>query len=104
MVRKVNWSRRLPHSIAPLDGERMVELQDVVSYMLAIGDRHKRRTWQHVAALLLEAAERNGSVDAVRRQVIFELLMDGKLDAAATVPARWFRRHPARARARQPNK
>jgi len=30
---------------------------------------------------LLEAAERNGSVDAVRRQVIFALLMDGKLDA-----------------------
>jgi hypothetical protein len=37
---------------------------------------------------LLEAAERNGSVDAVRRQVLFALLMDGKLDAAATVPAR----------------
>jgi len=36
MVRKTNWSRRLPHSIAPLDGEGMVELQDVVSYMLAI--------------------------------------------------------------------
>ena len=83
MVRKVNWSRRLPHSVTPLDGERMIELQDVVTY----GDRHKRRAWQHVAALLLDAAERNGSVDAVRRQVIFALLVDGKLDAAATVPA-----------------
>ncbi len=69
MVRKTNWSRRFVHSIAPLDGERMVELQDVVTYMLAIGDRHHRRAWQRGAALLLEAAERNGSVDAVRRQV-----------------------------------
>jgi hypothetical protein len=37
--------------------------------------------------LLLDAAERNGSVDAVRRQVIFALWLDGKLDAAATAPA-----------------
>jgi hypothetical protein len=29
MVRKVDWSRRLPHSITPLDGERMVTLRDV---------------------------------------------------------------------------
>jgi hypothetical protein len=87
MVRKSNWSRRLSHSVTPLDGERMVELQDVVGYMLAIGDRHHRRAWQHVAELLLDAAERNGSVAAVRRQVIFALLLDGKLDARATVPA-----------------
>jgi hypothetical protein len=87
MVRKVNWSRRLPHSITPLDGERMVELQDVVQYMLGIGDRVGRRAWQHCAKLLLEAAERNGSVEAVRRQVMLALMLDGKLDAAATVPA-----------------
>jgi hypothetical protein len=86
MARKTNCSRRLAHSVTPLDGERMVELQDVVSYMLAIGDRHKRRAWQHVAELLLDAAERDGSVEAVRRQVLFALLIDGKLDAAATVP------------------
>jgi hypothetical protein len=61
MVRKTNWSRRFAASITPLDGSRMVELQDVVSCMLAIGDRHKRRAWQGTAALLLEAAERNGS-------------------------------------------
>jgi hypothetical protein len=56
MARKVNWSRRFPHPITPLDGERMIELQDVVSYMLAIGDRHHRRAWQHVAALYLRSA------------------------------------------------
>jgi hypothetical protein len=49
-------------AIVPLDGERMNELQDIVSDMLAIGDRHRRRAWQPVAALLLEAAERNGAV------------------------------------------
>jgi len=70
MVRKTHWSRRFAHSITPLDGSRMVELRDVVAYMDAIGDRHHRRAWQRVAALLLEAAERNESVDAVRRQVI----------------------------------
>ena len=88
MAREINWSRRFAHPIAPLDGERMIELQDVVTYMLAIGDRNRRRAWQQAAALLLEAAERNGSLDAVRRQVIRALLLDGKLDAAATEPAR----------------
>jgi hypothetical protein len=39
------------------------------------------------AELLLEAAERDGDVAAVRRQVILALMLDGKLDAAATVPA-----------------
>jgi hypothetical protein len=49
-------------------------------------DRRLGRAWQRVAALLLEAAEQR-----VRRRRapagIFALLMDGKLDAAATVPA-----------------
>jgi hypothetical protein len=62
------WSRRFAHPIAPPDGERMIELRDVAQYMLGIGDRHKRRAWQQVAALLLEAAERDASLDAVRRQ------------------------------------
>ena len=47
--------------------------------------KHDKR--QRVAALPLDAAERNGSVDAARRQTILALLLDGKLDAAATVPA-----------------
>ena len=42
MVRKTNWSRRFVHSIAALDGSRIVELQDVVTYML--GDRRSART------------------------------------------------------------
>jgi hypothetical protein len=29
MVRETNWSRRLPHSVTPLDGERMIELRDI---------------------------------------------------------------------------
>jgi hypothetical protein len=77
MVRKTNWSRRLPHSVTPLDGERLLELRDVVQYMRGIGGRVERRAWQHVAELLLEAAERNGSIDAVRRQVMLALLLDG---------------------------
>jgi hypothetical protein len=28
MVRKSNWSRRLSHSVTPLDGERIVLLAD----------------------------------------------------------------------------
>ena len=43
MARKTNWSRRFAHPITPLDGERMIELQDVVTYMLAIGDRNNFR-------------------------------------------------------------
>ena len=88
MVRKTNWSRRFAHPVTPLDGPRLTELRDVAQYMLGIGDRHQRRAWLRAAELLLEAAERNGSLEAVRQQVIRALLLDGKLDAAATEPAR----------------
>jgi hypothetical protein len=72
MVRKTNWSRRLPHSITPLDGEPMRTLREVVLYMDTIGPvRQNRRAWRHVAELLLDAAERNGSVTAVREQLLF---------------------------------
>ncbi len=65
MVRPSNWSRRLPHSIKPLDGERMTVLRDIVAYMDAIDSgRQNLETWRHVAELLLDAAERNGSVVA----------------------------------------
>jgi hypothetical protein len=37
MARKVNWSRRFPHPITPIDGERLVTLRDVVDYMHLIG-------------------------------------------------------------------
>ena len=53
----------------------------------ATGPGTHHRAWQRVAALLPDAAERGGSVDAVRRQVLFALPLDGKLDAAATKPA-----------------
>jgi len=88
MVRKVSWSRRLPHSVTPLDGEAMRTLREVVLYMDGIGTgRQNRPTWRHAAELLLDAAERNGSVPAVRKQVTVALLLDGKLDVEATVPA-----------------
>jgi hypothetical protein len=87
MVRKSNWSRRLPHSITRLDGERMTALRDIVGYMDTVGaDRQSRRAWRHVAELLLDAAERNDSVAAARKQVLLALLLDGKLDARATAP------------------
>jgi hypothetical protein len=94
MVRKTNWSRRLPHSVTPLDGERMVEIQDVVQYMLGIGDRVGRRAWQHAAELLLDAAERNGSVEAVRRQVMLALLLDVRRVRCATRRTRQTCRAP----------
>ena len=88
MVRKSPWSRPLPHSITPLDGERMTALRDIVGYMDTIGvDRQNRQAWRHVAELLLEAAERNGSIAAVRKQMLLALLLDGELNLVATVPA-----------------
>ncbi len=88
MVRPSKWSRKLPHSITPLDGERMVLLRDIVLYMDGIGaDRQNRQAWRHAAELLLDAAERNGSVVAVRKQVMLALILDGRLDLTTTVPA-----------------
>jgi hypothetical protein len=86
-ARKTNWSRRRPHPVVPLDGARMIELQDVVSYMLAIGDRHKRK---RMAARGRAPAWSGRAQRAGRRRAPssdLPLLVDGKLDAAATVPA-----------------
>jgi hypothetical protein len=56
--------------------------------MDAIGaGRQNRQAWRRAAELLLDAAERNGSVAAVRRQVMSALLLDGRLDVKATAPA-----------------
>jgi hypothetical protein len=47
MVRKTNWSRRLPHSVTPLDGERMRTLREIVLYMDSIGpSRQNRAAWR----------------------------------------------------------
>jgi hypothetical protein len=74
--------------LTPLDGERMTALRDIVAYMDTIcPGRQNRLAWRYAAGLLLDAAERNGSLVAVRSQVMTALLLDGKLDIAATVPA-----------------
>jgi hypothetical protein len=62
-------------------------LRDVVAYMDSIGIVITGGRGSMSPNSLLDAAERNGSVDAARRQVMLALLLDGKLDAAATVPA-----------------
>jgi hypothetical protein len=55
MVRKVNRSRRRPHSITPLDGEHITTLPDIVLYMDGMGTaRQNRPAWRRVAELLLE--------------------------------------------------
>jgi len=91
MARKasVNWSRKLPAPIVPLDGEPMRTLREVVLYMDAIGaGRQSRQAWRRAAELLLDAAERNGSVADVRRQVMLALILDVRLDVQATAPAK----------------
>jgi hypothetical protein len=93
-----NWSHRLPHSIKPLDGERMTTLRDVVAYMDAIdADRQSLQTWRHVAELLLDAAERNGSVVGGQQAGDAGAHLDGRLDVAATVSGRLTRLANARA-------
>jgi hypothetical protein len=87
MIRKTNWSRRLPHSVTPLDGEPMRTLREIVLYMDTIGSRQNRAASRHVAELLLDAAERNGSIAAVRKQLLTALILDGRLDLRTTVPA-----------------
>jgi hypothetical protein len=74
----------LPAPIAPLDGEPMRTLRDIGEYMHAIGARFERRAWQRAAELAIEAAERGGPLEPVRRQSAHRLLLDRRLDVTAT--------------------
>ena len=42
---------------------------------------------QHACALLITAAENDGSVAEARRRLVLASLLDGRLNAAATEPA-----------------
>jgi len=84
MARKPNWSRELPAPVVPTDSAPMGTLRDIAGYMETLGARFERRAWQRACDLLLDAAERGGPVEPVRRQTMLALLLDGRLDVKAT--------------------
>lgn len=78
---KANWSRPLPRTVTPLDGQPLRTLRDIYTYMEGISERRLRgRAWQHLMTLLLAAAERDGDREAVASQLELALMLDGRLD------------------------
>ena len=78
----MSWSHKLarPIGVAKPKPRTLNTLADARAYMLSIKDgRERREYWQHAAKLVLEAAD-GGSVEAVTRQLMTALLLDGTLD------------------------
>lgn len=58
-------------------------LADARAYAVKRNPSVHDRAWQHAAKLMLEAAQ-DGEVEAVTRQLIFALILDGALDLKRT--------------------
>lgn len=74
----MNWTRKLKPPVETRSGETLRTLEDARAYVLSLPRKVQDRTeWQHVAKLMMEAAE-GGSLEAVTRQVVLALLLSGK--------------------------
>ena len=70
------WSAPLSRPIALRDGTVLRTLRDARAFVLALppGDQ-ERQAWQKAAALLIEAAENGGDVEAATDTVFAALFM-----------------------------
>lgn len=74
------WSKKLPKPIVTKRGDTLTTLADARALMLALPVRHQVRPfWQYAAELLLDAAERRGSVEDAAAQLSRALTAEGLL-------------------------
>lgn len=74
------WSKKLPKPIVPKRGRVIVTLGDARDLMLALPERNQLRPfWQYAAELVLEAAERGGSIEDAAAQLNRALTAEGLL-------------------------
>ena len=82
-----HWSRRLSQPVKPRDGPAITTLKEAAEYMIRLPeDRVSDGAWVHLIGLLQDAAERNGDLEAIRRQLKYALMKSNKLDMKRTAP------------------
>ena len=68
------WSAKLSRSIELRDGTELDTLADAAQFILGLHEAHQdRNSWRRASELLMEAAERGGSIEAATEQ--FELAL-----------------------------
>jgi hypothetical protein len=71
MKAKRRWSAKLACPITLKDGTTLATLADVRTFVLNEPEHvQERNAWQRVAALLMEAAENGGSIEAATAQLV----------------------------------
>ena len=87
MAKAPRRSRRLSQPVKPRDGKAITTLKDAADYMIGLPqDRLNDGAWIHLIGLLQDAAERNGDLEAIRRQLKYALMKSNKLDMKRTAP------------------
>jgi len=73
------WNTKLARPIPVIGGPTLRTLFDVRRFILGMPEGDQlRQSWQHAAALVLEAAGENGDIPAATRQVELALFMQAR--------------------------
>jgi len=92
------WQTRLARTMWLVDGQDLATIGEARDYVLALPfPNQSTLVWQHVARLLMEAAE-TGETDALCVQLEHALRMDDRLRKDLQSNATGSRRPPARSR------
>jgi hypothetical protein len=76
---KRRWSAKLPHTITLKGGTTLATLADVRSFILNEPEHiQERNSWQRAAALLMEAAENGGSIEAATALLELALFLEAR--------------------------
>ena len=76
---KPGWQSKLSRPISLKTGTKLEALADARAFILDMlpESDHDRSSWQHATELLIEAAERGGSIEATTEQIERALFLQG---------------------------
>jgi hypothetical protein len=73
------WSAKLSRSKSLRDGTEFETLADAAQFILELHERYQdRNSWKRATELLMEAAERDGSIEAATEQLELALFLDAR--------------------------
>lgn len=77
------WNRKFAPPLALSDGRAIATLGQARVFILSLpAERQQIRPWRYASALLVDAAERKGSVSNARLQMAIALKAEGLIDQA----------------------
>ena len=73
------WSAKLSRSIELRDGTELDTLADAAQFILGLHEVYQdRNSWRRASELLMEAAERGGSIEAATEQFELALFLEAR--------------------------